>query len=262
MQASAPGGATGVGVEIDDKMGKLVEQLGLEGEITLQNETLKGAMSAVPYMGAALTSLWAGRARARLVERLVALFDVAKSRLDCVEDSIIDKSFFDSEEFQTLLALAIEQLQTAHDQRKIRMLGTALANSGRIEHVKDHRKELFVRALRNLAPDQVAVLAQLRARLPTGGYYSCDICGPLPEVLMTMQALTSLGLVEEFPEKREPERFSNSGGTDPMELATQFTELRRAVSSASAPARRCFRISSVGLDFIRFVGEADAEDRG
>lgn len=53
-----------------------------------------------------------------------------KEEIESVEEQAIHKEFFESEEFQTLLALTIAQLQTTHDREKLKMLGKGLAHSG------------------------------------------------------------------------------------------------------------------------------------
>ena len=57
-----------------------------------------------------------------------------RKRIEEVRDQIPDAAFYCSEEFQTLLALAHEQLWTTHDKKKLKLLAAALANSG-TEHI-------------------------------------------------------------------------------------------------------------------------------
>jgi hypothetical protein len=240
----------GANLSIDDKFEKLAGQLAAEGEVTLQNRAINAAVASLPYMGAAIGSLWAGDARRRLVARLLALFAEVKQRLEAIEAELMDGAFFETEEFQTLLALAVEQLQTAHDSRKVKLLAAALASSGTKEYSKDGRKELFVRALRELTADEVLALGRMRPRRINGFIQKPEDCGPEGEDLLVMQRLGRLGLIEE--RVKGPGGVHLSGGTDPGELRDQFNALRDSISK---PPQRCFRISDFGLDFLRFVGE-------
>jgi len=61
-------------------------------------------------------------------------------------------AFFEGDEFVTLLTLMLEQIQTTHDRKKLKMLATGLANSANAEFTAEGRKELFFRIIRDLAP--------------------------------------------------------------------------------------------------------------
>ena len=68
-----------------------------------------------------------------------------RKQIDAIRESIPDDSVYGSEEFQTVLALAQEQLWTTHDREKLRLLAAALAHSGAKEFQADD-KELMLRA--------------------------------------------------------------------------------------------------------------------
>jgi hypothetical protein len=81
-------------------------------------------------IGSAIQSLVDGKAHRNVERRWIQLFVDLKDQLEKIRDSIPHESYYNSEEFQTLLALAYEQLWTTHDREKLRMLAAALANSG------------------------------------------------------------------------------------------------------------------------------------
>jgi len=70
------------------------------------------------------------------------------NRLRELGEEKIDREWFTSEEFQTLLFDALRQLQVTHDSAKLKMLGVGLANSGADRFKEEERKDLFIRFVR------------------------------------------------------------------------------------------------------------------
>jgi hypothetical protein len=66
------------------------------------------------------------------------------ARLDEVDKSKVDKEWFLSEEFQTMLFEAARQVTATADRKKIALLGYALANGGITDFSTEDRKELFL----------------------------------------------------------------------------------------------------------------------
>jgi hypothetical protein len=108
----------------------------------------------MPGIGSAIQSLLEGKARQNVDRRWLELFIEMRKRIEEVRDLIPDVTFYGSEEFQTLLALAQEQLWTTHDKGKLHLLATALANSG-TEGFQNDDKESMVRVLRAMSPTDV-----------------------------------------------------------------------------------------------------------
>jgi hypothetical protein len=80
-----------------------------------------------------------------------------KERIEEIRESIPDDSYYGSEEFQTLLALAYEQLLTTHDRERLRLLAIALASSGcGIFH--DDDKEQLLRTFREVSLRDIHLL--------------------------------------------------------------------------------------------------------
>lgn len=145
---------------IDDKLGKTLGEFEAEIVASPGNLVLDAALNALPYIGSSISSLLAGKAQERVRERTAEVFREMKAKLDSVDEQAIRKDYFESEEFQTLLALAIDQLQTSHDKEKLKFLSKALVNSGLTEFEHEHGKELFVRALREITPAHIRLLAE------------------------------------------------------------------------------------------------------
>src|SRR6266853_84784 len=136
---------------IDDRLEKALDFYSKELETDLPKRALAIAIEQIPHLGSQITKLLFGDAQRRVAERAQDVFEAVKDRLDRTDESKIDKEFMKSDEFMTILLLAIEQLQTTHDKEKKTMLANALANSGLVEFSSDSRKELFMRIIRDLA---------------------------------------------------------------------------------------------------------------
>jgi hypothetical protein len=243
---------------IDDALEKAIGNLNLEGEIRFQNETLQAVIAGLPYIGGAVCTLFAGQARKRLVDRIVQFFGLVRVQLNKIEESRIDRSFFESEEFQTILATILQQLQTTHDKQKMKMLACALVNCGTVEHRSDDRRELFVRALRELTTQHVITLATIRTGTHVKGNWfdwRDEVCNPSNEKLLLLSDLVRVGFVQEFAKRQDLDHRHT--GTYPEELAAKLEELTSHVIEG-VPVR-CFRPTDLGRDFLKFIGQTTPE---
>lgn len=128
-------------------------------------------------------SLLDGRARENVERRWVELFEDLHGQLEALRDRIPNPKYYGSEEFQTLLALAWEQLLTTHDR----------ANSGTAEFQNDD-KEPYVRTLREFSlPD----LLFLRTLLPNPVHYDNPADDRHDEEIATFSRLLGTGLVKD-----------------------------------------------------------------
>jgi len=78
-----------------------------------------------------------------------------------VGEDKVDREWFRSEEFQTLLYEAFNQLNVTHDREKIEMLGVALANSGATRFKGRRTQRLFIHFVRELTRQHLKVLVEL-----------------------------------------------------------------------------------------------------
>jgi hypothetical protein len=161
-----------------------------------------------------------------------------RKQIEAIRDSIPDDSFYGSEEFQTLLALAQEQLWTTHDKEKLRMLAAALARSGAREFQADD-KELMLRALRAISPTDLRNLTHdyLKGWLPLTRQIEYG-----PEVLGSLSRLASLGLVNEQFMRPDPNTSDQQKLASLLRLGT----------------RRVFQLSPFGERFMLFVASHPA----
>jgi hypothetical protein len=210
-------------------------QVDIEGgiEVDLGSATVAGVLSLIPGIGSAIQSLMDGKAKQNVERRWIELFIELRKRIEEIRGSIPDDTFYSSEEFQTLLALAQEQLWTTHDKEKLQMLAVALANSGAAEF-RDDDKELMLRALRTVSPSDLKNLnhdylknwTPLTKRIE----YPADVLGSLSR-------LASSGLVIE--------KFLRP---DPNVNAEQ-----KIASLLKYGTWRAFQLSPFGERFLRFV---------
>jgi hypothetical protein len=111
--------------------------------------------------GSALLTLIGELAGRRINSRLNDVVEHFTNRLRDLGEEKIDREWFTSEQFQTLLFEALRQLQVTHDSAKLKMLGVGLANSGAEGFKEEERKDLFIRFVRELTSQHVGVLLKL-----------------------------------------------------------------------------------------------------
>lgn len=170
----------------------------------LAEATVAGVLSLIPGVGSAIQSLLGDKAKANLERRWLQLFVDFKTRMDEIHESIPDEDYYGSEKFQTLLALAWQQLATTHDRAKLKLLADALANSG-TTHFQVEDTELFLRMIRDLSICDIVALGGSRLQNPPS---------PLSEITYTgdeiarYSRLASMGLLIE-------QHISGYGGDPP-----------------------------------------------
>jgi hypothetical protein len=193
-------------------------------------------------IGKPILDSWKDLKQKRVYERLLEVLTETNKQLQEIDQHKVDQVYFKSEEFQTLLGLTVEQLVTTHDKGKLRMLASGLANSVVTDFSTESRKELFIRILRDLAPEHVQVLHSM-----TAGFVS----DPEPGKLAILQPLVANGLVEvsfeRDPRFSEP-RFGNNWSE---------SDVKRAIREyIQAVLVRSYSVTKLGTDFMKFLGES------
>ncbi len=202
---------------------------------------------------AAMGDVGKGRFRERLIELLTAL----KQRMDEIGEQKIDHDYIVSEEFQSVLFDAFDQLKASHDRSKIHLLASALASCATVEFSGEQRKELFVWLVRDLTPFHLRQLRDLASEAPRLQGFPPEVQwanrvtvkAPTGEALMILQQLAGEGLVEEELES-PPLPHAPHAVSSPREAADYVDDL---LKSLAHPPRRCFRLTRFGRDFIDFV---------
>jgi hypothetical protein len=107
---------------VDDPLDVRIRQYEEATNLSIQrgglDAAIAGILSLFPIGGACIQSLLFDKAQRNNNQRVLELFTEMRERLEEIKALIPDQEYFGSEEFQTLLALALEQIQTTHDRTK------------------------------------------------------------------------------------------------------------------------------------------------
>ena len=274
---------------IDDDQPEVALQIADASKRMLQEKILSsafaGALSLIPGVGGAVIEMMTELAIQRVDNRVSEMFEHFTNRIREVGEDKVDREWFRSEEFQTLLFEAFRQLNVTHDREKIEMLGVALANSGTDGFRDDERKDLFVQFVRDLTRQHIKVLVELAP----GSVQLYDYPSVTPETthinasdvrprtaspddktvehlrwsrrprvspdgddLLALQMLHAYGLVEE----------EIKASIDNIRIPTSVrsdSELRHAIQDAikaiaHPEVTRSFRLSPLGEGFLKFMG--------
>jgi hypothetical protein len=204
-------------------------------------------------------------ANKRMYERVRDMKDTMHSRLNDVDRSKVDKGWFQSEEYQTMLFEAVRQVTTTADRKKIAMLGNALANSGTTDFQNEHRKELFLQLIRDITPQHIAML---RRFMPdqSSGYNPQWQWNARPMItsgqakqdeLAVLQMLAASGVLTEsvtIPRLRTPRFSSTFSDSQARQIISEF------IKDLQRSPEREFRLSEFGRDFLKFVSMSAIPD--
>jgi len=200
------------------------------------NEAFNALIASTPYAGGAIGSILLGRAQRQMRERAADVFEAFKERIEQMEKGKLDINFFEGDEFLTLFTLTLEQIQTTHDKAKLKMLATGLANSANSKFALEARKELFLRIIRDLAPQDVETLKGMVIAIGPG------IPALSGDHIVTLQRLTAHGLVSE---DLQAEKLPTVNMAQPGSQHILKNAFERAPS-------KYYLISDFGRDFLRF----------
>ena len=255
---------------IDDEIDKsgIAAEIREESEQSIQHmlvmSGIAGKLSLMPGVGSAIIEMMTQLSFRRVHVRMRALMDEMTGRIKDLGEEKIDRDYFRSEEFQTLMFEALHQLHVTHHKKKIEMLGKALANSGATEFKDETNKELFVQLVRVLTPKHIAMLhALLPPKKMRSDFPDSFLWPTRPEItrvgsdLLILQMLAANGLAEEKLKSisiRNPHVSSRSSVSDVQRAVGEF------IRQLQKPPLRSFRLSELGSDFLKFVGlEKEAE---
>jgi hypothetical protein len=184
-------------MQIDDpvetSLARIKESVDVETTSELGGATVAGLLSLIPGIGAAIQSLADGRAKENLEKRWLVLFSEFKTRIEEIRSSIPDEAFYGSEEFQSLLAVVLEQLATTHRKAKLKVLAGALANSGATPFQK-HDKELYLRLIRDLSIEDIAAMQDSRLETTSDSEKMMELT---TDEIARFSRLASMGLLIE-----------------------------------------------------------------
>jgi|GEM_PF-2989774 len=199
-------------------------------------------VAGIPYAGGPILELWNGIAQRRTQKRISVVLEEMKKQLESVEGEKVDRKFFETEEFQTLLFLLLDKLYTTHDEKKLKMFGDALANSGAAEFKKDDR-EAYIRVLRDLSLSDLETLNDDRLKGWTPLVNRIEYS---PDVLSSLARLAASGLVIERLHSGMPSRGTTGS-------ANLDAKPRVEDALSPRPPRRTYQLSPFGEKFLSFV---------
>lgn len=226
-------------VKLPDELRAELDLYKKDSETTIQNIVLRSVVQGVPFIGSSIMEIFNGLAQRRAQERLNDVFDEVKKRLDSVGDEKIDREFFKSQEFQTLLFLLLERLHTTHDSEKLKMFGNALANSGNVDF-KDDAREDYIRVLRDLSLKDLLILNDFRLKGWTPHLQQIDYSA---DVLVSLARLHGMGLVIGNLKEKALNRIGNSRTENAQVISDMITQ----------PPKMQYSLSTFGERFLRFV---------
>ena len=210
---------------------------------------LRTLIAGIPYAGGPMLEIFGGVAQGRVQRRLNHVLRTMDSILRDLDASKVDRDFFQTEEFQTLIYLIIEKLATIHNTEKLKALGTALAKSGEIEFRNDD-KELFIRVLRDLTIGDLNILADDKL---TGWFPYTHRIEYGDHVLVSLSRLVAFGLVYE----RLNVKNVSEGRTGSTTLDAQVA-IKDLLTN---PPKRSFHLSSFGERFLKFISESSPSEQ-
>jgi hypothetical protein len=249
-------------MSIDDPVEVRLKQLRDEAAGSVEKEGMHllivAALAQVPVIGTPIVELVSGLGQRRVQERSLLLPEEMKRLVDDLEkktEEKIDRSYFSSEEFQTILYLALQGLNTAHHERKVKALAAGLVNSGRHTFSDADKNELFMRAIIDLMPAHLEVLEKLHSadtRRPV------VLKEPEPEQQMILQRLVGYGMVESYLERTPFRPMFSLGDYQNLSALSATREIEKAVRHLNEVPSECFRINSLGEELLAFVGSPEA----
>jgi len=260
-------------VPIDEEQPDVALTINNEAKRMLQGKLVSsgvaGGLSLIPGVGAAVIELMTELAIQRTNNRVKEMFEHFTAKIRDIGEEKVDREWFRSEEFQTLLFEALRQLHVTHDREKIEMLGTALANSGAPGFKEEERKDLFIRFVRELTLQHIKMLVELAP----GGLPSLvspvqppdektqrslrwnwrPALEPKDDDLLALQMLHAYGLVEEnLKSSIEEPNILPSRFTNDSQIRDAVKRFAKSIENPSVT--RTFRISPLGDEFLKFMG--------
>ncbi len=241
-------GFGGLHVAIDDPVGIVIRdaEQAIAADKSLPSQLVKLGLSAVaaaalvklPFVAHIVTRLLSSSS-ARFEARFLRVAEEMNAQQKRIEGKIPDKTYYESEEFQSLLYLILEKLHATYNDEKLQRFGAALANSGSSEFQSED-KEQYVCTLRDLSSRDLQVLndGRLKNWFPHTHTIEYDA-----EVLSSLSRLAGMGLVIE---KLEIKPLENTGSAR-MDAEKALREI------LTQPPKRTYFLSPFGNRFLEFI---------
>jgi len=228
-----------------------------------KSSVMAGVLPKIPFgVGSDINEIFRESAFRYAQERTNKMIEEIAQHIDALGETKIDREWFRGEEFQTLLFEALHQLYVTHSEERIKMLGKALANSGAVDFKDESRKDIFLRLIRELAPQHIEMLRRLLppkrpSTFTAEQYPDSQLWNNRPNIvrrgtdLLVLQMLAANSLVKETPKANKLRVPSISLTSSESDAQRALNEL---VKQIQEPPERSFALSELGRDFLKFVG--------
>jgi hypothetical protein len=190
--------------------------------------------SLIPGVGAALEKLSGDREKYELSDRLHTLFNHMLEYIEEHPGSLQKPDYYQSLAFREAVSLTLDTLYSSRNDRKIRLLAAALANSGTDEIADADEQMHMLRALRDLTPGDIRVLGDWRLK---GWVPITRRIAYGPDVLTALHRLSSFGFVVDHHQRPDP----NTADEEKLKYFLRHGQVRT------------FKLSPFGERFLSFL---------
>lgn len=118
----------------------------------------RAVISSIPVVGSALDHLIFDKADAIRAKNVEASLAALSEKLATLQDNLIDKKWFESEEALAVFRSIAEKTSYEPDKEKIKIIGTVAAVCGTFKHSSDTNKLSVIEHLSKLSSVQIKLL--------------------------------------------------------------------------------------------------------
>lgn len=126
----------------------------------------RAVVASIPFVGGALDHLIFDKADAIRTKNIEAALSALADRVATLQDSALDKKWFESEEALAVFRLMIEKTAYEPDKEKIKILGSVAAACGTVKHSADPHKLSVIEHLSKLSSLQIKLLSVIAGISP------------------------------------------------------------------------------------------------
>lgn len=126
----------------------------------------RAVVASIPFVGGALDHLIFDKADAIRTKNIEAALSALADRVATLQDSALDKKWFESEEALAVFRLMTEKTAYEPDKEKIKILGSVAAACGTVKHSADPHKLSVIEHLSKLSSLQIKLLSVIAGISP------------------------------------------------------------------------------------------------
>lgn len=126
-------------------------------EVYSENTALRAVINGIPYIGGSLDVLLSSKGQKIVQDCVIQILDNLKIEMDCIQKSMIDKEYLESEEWFDLIVRGIEAATRTRDKEKIRLYAKVLRGAVTIQDREEFSPEEYLSILTELTPREIEV---------------------------------------------------------------------------------------------------------